>query len=507
MARMETTRRGRRSNGRRLTAVDGGGQPNDELVELRAQLTAAGAPEAVLHALDQAGDAEEALRNLVQAGMLPSPQECLAGLLEGWEPLLKPGADALSAELSGAEFLATIREAAPEPEAVPEILTGLIGHAETTAKPEALAMLRVLAVLGPPEIAPAATQAADRLVAAGLTDRAWVAGLGTPQVGPCFGFVDGLGFQEGITVSFRYGRKTHAFVVLIDHGLGGGVKDCYPTERPDKIRAEYCKVTQRHGWDLCDYAPATARAILQRALAARPCPVAADQVEDVGAYLDLLRRRVALLPDEKTAPPIKRGVAGTRRAPAATGPTVHRVKITLRGTRPPIWRRLEVPSAITLLELHHSIQEAFGWLGAHLWVFSTPRGDYGVADPELGHRSAASATLDTVAGRAGDRLRYTYDFGDDWDHELLVEQVDTAEPGVAYPRCLAGRRARPPEDCGGIWGYQQLCEILADPSHPEHTNQLEWLGLASAEQFNPTQLDLAEVNNTLSQRARVLRKR
>ena len=99
---METTRRGRRSNGRRLTAVDGWGQPDDELVELRAQLTAAGAPEAVLHALDQASDAEEALRNLVQAGMLPSPEQCLAGLLEGWTPLLKPGADALSAELSPA---------------------------------------------------------------------------------------------------------------------------------------------------------------------------------------------------------------------------------------------------------------------------------------------------------------------------------------------------------------------------------------------------------------------
>jgi Plasmid pRiA4b ORF-3-like protein len=504
MARMETTRGGTRSNGRRLTAVDGCGQPDDELVALRAQLTAAGAPAAVLRALDGASDAEEALRNLVEAGMLPSPEESLAGLLEGWRPLLKPGADALSAELSGAEFLATMREAASEPDEVSEILAGLIGHAESTAKPEALAMLRVLAVLGPPEIAPAATEAADRLVAAGLTDRPWVGGLGTPQVGPCFGFVDGFGAQEGITVSFSYGRKIHAFVVLIDHGLGGGVKDCYPTDRPDKIRAEYQQVTKRHGWDLCDYAPATARAILERALAARPCPVAADQVEDVGAYLDLLRRRMALLSDEVAAPPIKLGVAGKRRASAATGRTVHRVKVTLRGARPPIWRRLEVPSGMTLLELHHSIQEAFGWLGYHLWVFSTPLGDYGVADPELGHRSAASATLDKVTRRAGDRLRYTYDFGDDWEHEIFVEEVGTAEPGLAYPRCLAGRRACPPEDCGGIWGYHELCEILADPGHPEHTDRLEWLGLESAEQFNPAEFHLAEVNETLSRRARVL---
>lgn len=311
---MATTRRGKRSNGGRLTAVDGYGRPGvDELVELRARLAAEGAPEEALRALDLARDAEEALRNLVEAGVLPSPEESLAGLLEGWTPLLKPGVDTLSAELSGAEFLSLMRQAVPEPDDLPEILAGLIGHAESSAKQEALAMLRVLAVLGPPEIQHAASEAADRLVAAGLTDRPWVSELGTPQVGPCFGFVDEFGVQEGITVSFSYGRKAHAFVVLIDHGLGGGVKDCYPTDRPDKIRAEYQKVTRRHGWDFCDYPPATARAILERALAARPCPVAPDQVEDVGAYLDLLRRRVALLSDGATTPLVKPGAAGKLR--------------------------------------------------------------------------------------------------------------------------------------------------------------------------------------------------
>jgi hypothetical protein len=439
--------------------------------------------------------------------MLPSPEEALAGLLAGWEPLCKPGTDTFKAELSGAEFLSTMREAAPDSDEVPEILAGLIGHAEDTAKPEALAMLRVLAVLGPPEIQLSAAEAADRLVAAGLTDRPWVRELGTPpQVGPCFGFVDEFGAQEGITVTFTYGRKVHAFVVLIDHGLGGGVKDCYPTDRPDKIRAEYQKVAKRHVLDYHDYTPATARAILDRALAAPPCPVAPDQVEDVGNYLDLLRRRMALLPDSTVAPLVKPGAAGTRRAPITTMRTVYKVKITLRGAKPPIWRRLEVPSGITLEQLHHTIQEAFGWMGCHLWVFSTPIGDYGLADPELGHRSAASTKLDNVAGRAGDRLRYTYDFGDDWEHEILVEDVLSAEPGVAYPRCVAGRRACPPEDCGGIWGYEELCEILADPGHPEHAERLDWLGLESAEQFNPAQLNLDEVNGALSGMARVLLK-
>ncbi len=510
---MAITRRGKRSgrkrsNGGRLTAVDGGGRPGgDELVELRSELAAAGAPEEVLRALDGARDAEDVLRNLIEAGVLPSPEEALAGLLEGWRPLLQPGADPLSAELAGAEFLGLMWQTAPEPDDVPAILAGLIGHAESAAKPEALAMLRVLAVLGPPETQLAAAEAADRLVAAGLTDRPWVSELGTPQVGPSFGFVDELGAQQGITVTFTYGRKVHALVVLIDHGLGGGVKDCFVTERPDKIRTEYHKVVKRHGLDYRDYEPAAARAILDRALAAPPCPVAPDQVDDVGNYLDLLRQRVALLPAVGTAPLVRPGAAGKkRRAPVATGRTVHKVKITLRGAKPPIWRRLEVPSGITLEQLHHSIQEAFGWVGYHLWVFTTPVGDYGVADPELGHRSAASTKLDKVAGRTGDRLRYTYDFGDDWEHEILVEEVLTAEPGVAYPRCLAGRRACPPEDCGGIWGYEELCEILADPDHPEHADRLEWLGLESAEQFNPARLDLDEVNEALSGMAKVLLK-
>lgn len=315
MARMATVRHGKRTISTHLTAVDGCGQPggDGELVELRMQLAAAGAPQEVLRALDDARDAEEALGNLIEAGVLPSPDQALTGLLEGWEPLCKPGADVLSAELAGAEFLGLMRQAAPEPDEVPAILAGLIGHAESTARPEALAMLRVLAVAGPAEIRLAAAEAADRLVAAGLTDRPWVSKLGTPQVGPCFGFVDECGAQEGVTVTFTYDRKVHAFVVLIDHGLGGGVKDCFVTERPDTIRAEYRKVTKRHRLDYHDYAPATARSILDRALAAPPCPVEPDQVEDVGSYLDLLRQRVALLPNGVVASVAKAGVAGKLR--------------------------------------------------------------------------------------------------------------------------------------------------------------------------------------------------
>lgn len=189
---------------------------------------------------------------------------------------------------------------------------------------------------------------------------------------------------------------------------------------------------------------------------------------------------------------------------------VHRIKVTLRGSRPPIWRRLEVPAHITLARMHDVIQIAFGWDGYHMWVFEDPAdryGGYGVADRELEIRSADAKRLDQVTPHAGDRLRYTYDFGDGWEHDILVEAVTGPEPGVAYPRCLTGRRACPPEDCGGIWGYQELIEILGDPSHEEHDERLEWLGLGSAGDFDPAAFDAAEMNQDLASLATVLTRR
>jgi hypothetical protein len=384
-----------------------------------------------------------------------------------------------------------------------ELVAALIGQAEGHGGPEALAMLRVLAVVGPPEVHSAAAGAADRLVQVGLTDPVWVTGLGRPWVGRCFGYADERGAQEVIVITFAFGSKQHALAVLIDHDLGGGIKDCFPTEHTSRIRADYQKAAKRNGLDFYDYEPAQARAILDRALAKQPCPVEPDQIEDVGDYLNLLRARVLLLPEGDTVSPTKTDRPRKRLTRAASGRTVHKVKITLRGSTPPIWRRLEVYSSTTLEHLHRTIQEAFGWEGYHLWVFQTPPGEYGVADRELGHRSAASAKLQDVAPGAGERIRYTYDFGDDWEHDLLVEDVLPAEPGVAYPRCLTGRRACPPEDCGGIWGYQELLGILTDPNHPEHGNRLEWLGLSAAHEFDPATVDLAKINQNLSKLATV----
>jgi hypothetical protein len=186
--------------------------------------------------------------------------------------------------------------------------------------------------------------------------------------------------------------------------------------------------------------------------------------------------------------------------------TVHTIKVTLRGSRPPIWRRLEVASDSTLRHLHEVIQSTFGWEDYHMWVFDTATGRFGVTDRELEVRSAASRRLDEVASKANDRLRYTYDFGDDWEHEIVVEAVTDPEPGMTYPRCLTGRRAGPPEDSGGVWGYEYLLEILADPAHEEHQERLEWLGLDSADQFNPGSFDANKINEALSGLAIVLAK-
>jgi hypothetical protein len=97
-------------------------------------------------------------------------------------------------------------------------------------------------------------------------------------------------------------------------------------------------------------------------------------------------------------------------------------------------------------------------------------------------------------------MSYVYDFGDDWRHQIQVEDIGAAEPGVTYPRCLTGRRAAPPEDCGGVWGYAELIEILGDPTHPEYGDRLEWLGLPpdSADEFDPAEFSAAEVNEMLA---------
>jgi len=174
-----------------------------------------------------------------------------------------------------------------------------------------------------------------------------------------------------------------------------------------------------------------------------------------------------------------------------------RLRVDLRGAKPPIWRRLEVPADITLARLHDVLLAAFGWNGGHLHVFETDHGEFGSTDSDLAYRSDRRVTLEQVTS-AGRKITYTYDFGDDWRHVIVVERELPREAEVRYPRCTGGRRAGPPDDCGGIWGYVDLLEILADPSHEEHQEWLGWLGISDASQFDPAEFDLDLVNKMLA---------
>jgi hypothetical protein len=112
---------------------------------------------------------------------------------------------------------------------------------------------------------------------------------------------------------------------------------------------------------------------------------------------------------------------------------------------------------------------------------------------EMEGEDARRVTLATLVRGEQDKFRYEYDFGDGWDHELLIEKILPPEAGKRYPVCLAGKRACPPEDCGGIWGYVGFLEAIHDPQHPEHEEMLEWVG----GEFDPDAFDLDEVNTAL----------
>jgi hypothetical protein len=188
--------------------------------------------------------------------------------------------------------------------------------------------------------------------------------------------------------------------------------------------------------------------------------------------------------------------AGRTSKPNATIGTVFQLKITLQDTKPPIWRRVLVDRSTTLAHLHDVIQAAFGWWNYHLHEFEIGRKRYGVPDPDEDWgeppRDERRTRLDAVVGE-GASFRYTYDFGDGWEHRVIVEKVLPPSVDTAAPACIDGRRACPPEDCGGTWGYRELLEILADPTHPEHGERREWLGRP----FDPDAFDPSEFEDNL----------
>jgi len=176
--------------------------------------------------------------------------------------------------------------------------------------------------------------------------------------------------------------------------------------------------------------------------------------------------------------------------------SVLQLKVTLLGIEPPIWRRIQVPSSISLGNLHSILQVVMGWESDHLHEFLKGTEHFGPVDEELGSDDMDDEDVTLVRDvlpRAKSKLVYLYDFGDSWEHEVLLEKSLPLEPDTHYPVCLEGARASPPEDCGGAWGYAELLEIVKNPKHEQHEERLAWLG----PEFDPDAFDAAKVNRHL----------
>lgn len=175
------------------------------------------------------------------------------------------------------------------------------------------------------------------------------------------------------------------------------------------------------------------------------------------------------------------------------------MKVTLAGIRPPVWRRIVVAGDATLAELHDVIQVVMGWEDAHLHSFEIGKRRYGSADHGLDAGEVDESTRTVAAAFARTRQGvYVYDFGDSWEHRLSIEPGEAPAVFAGVALCTAGRRACPPEDCGGAAGYANLLAALADPSHEEHEEAVEWVG----EDFDPDVFDLAAVNAELAELGR-----
>lgn len=177
---------------------------------------------------------------------------------------------------------------------------------------------------------------------------------------------------------------------------------------------------------------------------------------------------------------------------------IFRLKVTLRGIRPAIWRRIETPADASLFDLHRTLQAAMGWTNSHLHQFFHRGTYYGSPDREFGMPAVSErrTQIADLLKRPRDRLIYEYDFGDGWEHEVVLEAIEETQPGLRYPRVIAGRRACPPEDVGGAPGYADFVEAITNAGHEEHASMLAWIG----RRFDPEHFDLIAANDGVPKR-------
>ncbi|MDQ6988168.1 MAG: plasmid pRiA4b ORF-3 family protein [Mariprofundaceae bacterium] len=183
----------------------------------------------------------------------------------------------------------------------------------------------------------------------------------------------------------------------------------------------------------------------------------------------------------------------------------YQIKVTLKNIHPSIWRRLLVPANCTMDALHCAIQTTMGWSDVHLYAFRTQNRRIEIPDPDmldagwsncLEAEDSAKICFNEVAG-VGDELNYDYDFGDGWEHSILIEKaIETDDISARKAECLKGKHACPPEDCGGPWGYQRLLELLATPDRELDSDEkqtVEWIG----GEWNAEAFDLDDVSQAL----------
>ncbi len=170
------------------------------------------------------------------------------------------------------------------------------------------------------------------------------------------------------------------------------------------------------------------------------------------------------------------------------------LRITLNEVEPVVWRRLLVPGNVKLAKLHDMLQAAMGWTNSHLHSFEIGGAIYGMHFDDYPEDEIDEKDV-TVLRAIGEHqhFSYEYDFGDSWDHEVVLESSVKMPRGLKHAVCLDGQNACPPEDCGGIGGYSELLEVLRDPTREDHEELTKWVGGG----FDPEFFDLGAVNVAL----------
>lgn len=184
--------------------------------------------------------------------------------------------------------------------------------------------------------------------------------------------------------------------------------------------------------------------------------------------------------------------------------TVYQVQIALRGSKPKIWRRLLVPSSLLLADFHKIIQTSMGWTDSHLHQFAKGRTFYSIKQPneicwnEMNNidYKKKKVRISELLIQVKDKITYEYDFGDGWEHDIILEKILPMDNSNENPVCIAGKMNCPPEDCGGIWGYMEMLKVLKNQNHKENESISEWIG----EDFDPAYFDVNEVNSLLKRK-------